>query len=107
MASHSESLATRSSDNGSMSSLACCYVFRLWFRGGVAGKIARQHAKLARDEEEQRRLTEAETALRRRTVPDLLWNINNVIHASDTLELDPGTVEPDHFRSLCEARLPA
>tara|TARA_Y100001937_G_scaffold23899_1_gene34122 strand:+ start:140672 stop:141883 length:1212 start_codon:yes stop_codon:yes gene_type:complete len=42
-----------------------------------------------------------------RTVPDLLWNINNVIHASDTLELDPGTVEPDHFRSLCEARLPA
>ena len=38
-----------------------------------------------------------------RTVPDLLWNINNAIHAAEVFGLDPERVKPEIFQSLVEA----
>jgi hypothetical protein len=33
-----------------------------------------------------------------RTVPDILWNLNSVIHAVPLLKIDPQWLDPEHFR---------
>ena len=38
-----------------------------------------------------------------RTVPDLLWNINNAIHMVPLLGMDPDRISPDVFESLVQA----
>jgi len=39
-----------------------------------------------------------------RTVPDLLWNINNVYHARSVLQIEESWLEPDRFRDRVQVQ---